>query len=59
MRIMSTPAAVSKVVLLPEPREGREAKIRRYRLARLKLEGGREQLCAGGPAYSHLKRVYD
>ena len=54
MRIMSTPAiATRRVVLLPESREGREAKIRRYRLARLRLDDVRE------PRFSHLKRQYD
>jgi hypothetical protein len=54
MHIMSTPAiATRRVVLLPEPREGREAKIRRYRLARLRLDETRE------PRFSHLKRSYD
>ncbi len=56
MRPMS-PHAVSRLVLVGPTRTEREDKIRRYRLARLKLDG------TGRPAddsrYAHLKRVYD
>jgi hypothetical protein len=53
-----TPTAVSRIVLLgPAGRSDEESKIRRYRLARLKLEGN-DRL--EGPArYAHLKRLYD
>jgi len=56
MRLMTSPA-ISRLALLPEPRLAREAKIRRYRLARLKLEGeGRPR---GDARFAHLKRIYD
>jgi hypothetical protein len=54
---MTTPPGVSRLALLPEPRVGPEAKIRRYRLARLKLAGeGRPR---GDARFAHLKRLYD
>ena len=56
MRPMS-PHAVSRLVLVGPTRTEREDKIRRYRLARLKLDG--TDRSAGEPRYAHLKRVYD
>ena len=55
MRTMNAAAPVSRLVLLSPERNERDAKIRRYRLARLKLteEPRRES------PFSHLKRVYD
>jgi len=59
MRTMTTPApALSRLMLLGPTRAEREPKIRRYRLARLKLvdadeREGREM------RYAYLKRVYD
>jgi len=53
-----TPTAVSRLVLLgPASRSDEEAKIRRYRLARLKLEGNDRS--EGQARYAHLKRLYD
>ena len=59
MRTMNAAAPISRLVLLAPPRDEREAKIRRYRLARLKLtddpgRGSRREM-----PFSHLKRVYD
>jgi hypothetical protein len=56
MPLMTSPA-VNRIALLPEPRLAREAKIRRYRLARLKLDG--EGRLRGDARFAHLKRVYD
>jgi hypothetical protein len=56
MRTMNA-APISRLVLLAPPRHERErdAKIRRYRLARLKLtEDPRKEA-----PFQHLKRVYD
>jgi hypothetical protein len=57
----STPA-LSRLVLLGEPRTEREQKIRRYRLARLKLEP--EMSRSRGATreterHAHLRRSYD
>lgn len=53
-----TPTAVSRIVLLgPADRSDEESKIRRYRLARLKLEGN--DRLEGQARYAHLKRLYD
>ena len=54
---MNAAAQHSRLVLLGPPRDERETKIRRYRLARLKLtdDPGRR---AQAP-YAHLKRLYD
>jgi hypothetical protein len=52
-----TPTAVSRIVLVGPSRADEESKIRRYRLARLKLEDNdrtEEQA-----RYAHLKRLYD
>jgi hypothetical protein len=62
MDVMSAPSAVSAArVLLVErrdtvaPRDPNAPKIRRYRLARLQLNGR-----AGGRSrFDHLRRVYD
>jgi len=57
MRIMNAPAVNRLVLVAPRrvPRE--EPKVRRYRLARLRLEG--EDRPRGDARYAHLKRVYD
>jgi hypothetical protein len=62
MPVMSAPSAVSAArVLLVErrdtvaPRDPNAPKIRRYRLARLQLNGR----AAGRARYEHLRRVYD
>jgi hypothetical protein len=59
---MSAPSAVSAArVLLVErrdtvaPRDPNAPKIRRYRLARLQLNGR----AAGRARFDHLRRVYD
>ncbi|MBJ7520904.1 MAG: hypothetical protein JHC84_14500 [Solirubrobacteraceae bacterium] len=54
---MSSTTARQRYVLLPTatPRES-EAKVRRYRLARLRIETLRRD--ATGP-FAHLKRTYD
>ena len=51
-------SAVSHLVLVGPPRVERDAKVRRYRLARLKLEGTEGRL-RGDARFAHLKRVYD
>jgi len=57
MPYMTTPA-LHRLVLVGPPRTSeREAKIRRYRLARLKLDHGLRP--RGEQAYAHLKRLYD
>jgi hypothetical protein len=45
----------NRLVLVGPTRDERETKIRRYRLARLKLEDRDER----EPRFAHLKRVYD
>ena len=62
MPIMSAPSAVSAArVLLVErrdtvaPRDPNAPKIRRYRLARLQLNGRG----SGRSRFEHLRRVYD
>jgi hypothetical protein len=45
----------NRLVLVGPARHERETKIRRYRLARLKLEDRDER----EPRFAHLKRVYD
>jgi hypothetical protein len=62
MSRMSAPSAVSAArVLLVErrdtvaPRDPNAPKIRRYRLARLQLNGR----AAGRARFDHLRRVYD
>jgi hypothetical protein len=47
-------AQLSRLVLVGPSRDERDAKIRRYRLARLKVETVRTE-----PGFAHLKRVYD
>ena len=54
---MHTPA-ISRLVLIGPPRAEREAKVRHYRLARLKLDGA-EGRPRDEARYAHLKRVYD
>ena len=57
MRTMNAAAPITRLVLLAPARgeSERDAKIRRYRLARLKLtEDPRRE-----SPFSHLKRVYD
>jgi hypothetical protein len=57
MRTMNAAAPISRLVLLAPPRNEseRDAKIRRYRLARLKLtEPPRREA-----PFAHLKRMHD
>jgi hypothetical protein len=49
-------AQPNRLVLLAPSRDDREQKIRRYRLARLKLDEQRDEREA---PFAHLKRVYD
>ena len=61
MPVMTSPASdqlVRRIVLVPaDSRDDRsDAAVRRYRLARLRLEG-RE--VPAGERFSHLKRQYD
>ena len=51
-----TPPDVSRLVLLGPARHESDAKVRRYRLARLKLDDERAR---GEARFAHLKRVYD
>ena len=57
MRVMSTPAPISRLVLVGPERRARDEKIRRYRLARVRVEavsrGRRED------RFAHLRRAYD
>jgi hypothetical protein len=60
MLVMTRPAASSKFILL-ERRSGasdadRPARVRRYRLARLQIDGRSHDPAA---RFDHLKRVYD
>jgi hypothetical protein len=59
MLAMSTPAAVNRVLLVTDrARAGRtatEAKVRRYRLARVQLNGRAH----GTSRHEHLRRSYD
>jgi hypothetical protein len=57
MHLMNQPA-FSRLVLLGPAHAARDAKVRRYRLARLKLEGN-DARPRGESRYAHLKRVYD
>jgi hypothetical protein len=59
MRTMNAAAPTSRLVLLAPPRDGRDPKIRRYRLARLKLTEDPRRGARGEAPFSHLKRVYD
>ena len=57
---MTPPAALTRLVLIgPAPAaSGRDrAAVRRYRLARLRVEGDRMR--PGRPRHAHLARVYD
>ncbi|MBX5440391.1 MAG: hypothetical protein IRZ32_02565 [Solirubrobacteraceae bacterium] len=57
---MTPSAAVNRLVLIGPTRtsSGRDgATVRRYRLARLRLEGDR--IRPGRPRHAHLKRVHD
>jgi hypothetical protein len=54
-----SPIVANRLVLVGPPRasRGRDgATVRRYRLARLKVEGDRR---ADEPRFEHLKRTYD
>lgn len=59
MRTMNAAAPISRLVLVAPPRSDREAKIRRYRLARLKLTDSPDRSARREAPFSHLKRVYD
>lgn len=60
MRAMTRPATSSKLILVEDrsatPDAHRPAPVRRYRLARLQIEGR-----SSDPAsrFDHLKRIYD
>jgi hypothetical protein len=60
MLAMTRPAASSKLILVEDRSSasdpGRPARVRRYRLARLHIDGR-----SGDPAlrFDHLKRMYD
>jgi hypothetical protein len=59
MLSMSSAIAASRLVLIGPTRasSGRDgAAVRRYRLARLRVEGQRRP---GAPRHEHLKRLYD
>jgi hypothetical protein len=56
MRTMNAAAPISRLVLLAPPRDDRDAKIRRYRLARLKLT---DDPARRESPFQHLKRTYD
>jgi len=57
---MTTAIAAKRLVLVARPASGSHgrdgAAVRRYRLARLKVEGERRP---GEPRHDHLKRLYD
>jgi hypothetical protein len=55
---MTTPATLSRVVLVPSRDKPRgEDKIRRYRLARLKLQSNERPDAES--RFAHLRRAYD
>jgi hypothetical protein len=59
MLSMTTAIAASRLVLVgpTQASRGRDgAAVRRYRLARLRVEGQRRP---GEPRHAHLKRIYD
>jgi hypothetical protein len=57
MHAMNISPAVSKVVLVPDPRPvASHSPARRYRIARLEVPGRRG---AGDERFDHLRRVYD
>ena len=58
MHHMNQPA-FSRLVLLGPASGARDAKVRRYRLARLKLEGNDARRSRNESRFAHLKRVYD
>ena len=61
MRTMNAAAPITRLVLLAPTRDERDhddAKIRRYRLARLKLTDDPSRRREESP-FAHLKRVYD
>lgn len=58
--MLSMNASASRIVLLPESRAAaREGKIRRYRLARVKLDEAAARTECDEPRFAHLKRLYD
>jgi hypothetical protein len=50
-------SSINRLVLIGPSRLERDAKVRRYRLARLKLDG--DTRSRGESPYAHLRRVYD
>lgn len=59
LRMTASIAAANRLVLVGPARESRgrdRATVRRYRIARLRVEGERR---VGAARYDHLKRVYD
>ena len=58
MSTMNAAPTISRLVLVGEPRaDERETKIRRFRLARVKLE--EESRAERDVRHSHLRRSYD
>ena len=56
-RILDMITAATKLVLVPAPRPAdSDRSVRRYRIARLALNPGREDVEA---PFEHLKRTYD
>jgi hypothetical protein len=56
------PSTPARLVLVGAPRVEREEKIRRYRLARLRLEGDLDRSRGAereAQRFSHLRRQYD
>lgn len=59
LRMTASIAAANRLVLVGPDRASRgrdRAAVRRYRLARLRVEGERR---VDAPRHDHLKRVYD
>ncbi len=59
LRMTASIAAANRLVLVSPARAARgrdSASIRRYRIARLRVEGTRK---VGEARHAHLKRVYD
>ena len=52
-----TASALNRLILVGPTGDARDAKVRRYRLARLKLDG--EPGVRSESPYAHLKRLYD
>lgn len=61
MAAMPRSAALARIALVESPprRGEEEAKIRRYRLARLSLEAPSTRSADRARRYAHLHRIYD